>query len=110
MKPFFAWCNTIIDRLYPGLKQEQTLAGPGSTITTTVEGLDLATVIGVARTRASDREFLITDPHLRTGSIVTGLKTPNESFQRLCWAAFTMNMSSNEQPLSCQISFLRITA
>jgi pyruvate/2-oxoglutarate dehydrogenase complex dihydrolipoamide dehydrogenase (E3) component len=28
----------------------------------------------------------------------------------LYWAAFTMNMSSNEQPLSCQISFLRTTA
>ena len=65
--------------------------------------------IEVARTRASDREFLITDRHLSTGRIVTVLKTPNESFQRLYWAAFTMNMSSNEQPLSCQTSFLRTT-
>jgi hypothetical protein len=59
----------------------------------------------VARTRASDREFLITDRHLRTGRIVTVLKTTNAPFQRLYWAAFTMNVRSNEQLLSYQISF-----
>jgi PAS domain S-box-containing protein len=43
-----------LDRLYPGLKQEQQLAGPGSTITTTVEGLDLATVIRVSQAVSSE--------------------------------------------------------
>jgi PAS domain S-box-containing protein len=43
-----------LDRLYPGLKQEQPLPGSGSTITTTVEGLDLATVIRVSQAVSSE--------------------------------------------------------
>jgi PAS domain S-box-containing protein len=42
-----------LDRLYPRLKQEQPLAGPGSTITAPVEGLDLATVIEVSQAVSS---------------------------------------------------------
>jgi PAS domain S-box-containing protein len=38
-----------LERLYPGLRQEQPVAGPASTITTPVEGLDLATVIQVSQ-------------------------------------------------------------
>jgi PAS domain S-box-containing protein len=38
-----------LDRLYPGLKQEQLMPGPTSTITALVEGLDLATVIRVSQ-------------------------------------------------------------
>jgi PAS domain S-box-containing protein len=38
-----------LDRLYPDLKQEQPIAGPTSTITAPVEGLDLATVIRVSQ-------------------------------------------------------------
>jgi len=38
-----------LDRLYPGLKQEQPMPGPTSTITALVEGLDLATVIRVSQ-------------------------------------------------------------
>ena len=43
-----------LDRLYPGLKQEQPLQGPASTITTSVEGLDLATVIRVSQAVSSE--------------------------------------------------------
>src|SRR5262249_21641691 len=38
-----------LDRLYPGLKQQEPLPGPTSTITAPVEGLDLATVIQVSQ-------------------------------------------------------------
>jgi PAS domain S-box-containing protein len=38
-----------LDRLYPGLRQDQLLPGPASTIAAPVEGLDLATVIGVSQ-------------------------------------------------------------
>ena len=43
-----------LDRLYPGLKQEQMLPGPASTITASVEGLDLATVIRVSQAVSSE--------------------------------------------------------
>src|SRR5262249_30732794 len=43
-----------LDRLYPGLKQEQPLPGPTSTITAPVEGLDLATVIRVSQAVSSE--------------------------------------------------------
>jgi PAS domain S-box-containing protein len=43
-----------LDRLYPGLKQDQPLPGPASTITAPVEGLDLATVIGVSQAVSSE--------------------------------------------------------
>ena len=43
-----------LDHLYPGLKQEQALPGPGSTITVPVEGLDLATVIRVSQAVSSE--------------------------------------------------------
>jgi PAS domain S-box-containing protein len=43
-----------LDRLYPGLKQEQPLPGPASTITARVEGLDLATVIQVSQAVSSE--------------------------------------------------------
>ena len=43
-----------LDRLYPGLKKEQPLPGPGSTITAPVEGLDLATVIRVSQAVSSE--------------------------------------------------------
>jgi PAS domain S-box-containing protein len=47
-----------LDRLYPslkqGLKQDQPLPGPGSTITASVEGLDLATVIRVSQAVSSE--------------------------------------------------------
>jgi PAS domain S-box-containing protein len=43
-----------LDRLYPGLKQEQPLPGPAATITTSVEGLDLATVIRVSQAVSSE--------------------------------------------------------
>jgi PAS domain S-box-containing protein len=43
-----------LDRLYPGLKQEQPLPGPASTITTSVEGFDLATVIRVSQAVSSE--------------------------------------------------------
>ncbi|HJY06598.1 MAG TPA: hypothetical protein VJ323_09780, partial [Bryobacteraceae bacterium] len=40
--------------LYPGLKQEQPVLGPASTITAPVEGLDLATVIRVSQAVSSE--------------------------------------------------------
>jgi PAS domain S-box-containing protein len=43
-----------LDYLYPGLKQEQPLPGPASTITAPVEGLDLATVIRVSQAVSSE--------------------------------------------------------
>jgi GAF domain-containing protein len=43
-----------LDRLYPGLKQEQPLPGPTSTITAPIEGLDLATVIRVSQAVSSE--------------------------------------------------------
>ena len=43
-----------LDGLYPGLKQEQPLQGPASTITAPVEGLDLATVIHVSQAVSSE--------------------------------------------------------
>jgi PAS domain S-box-containing protein len=43
-----------LDRLYPGLRQEQTLSGPTSTITASVEELDLATVIRVSHAVSSE--------------------------------------------------------
>jgi PAS domain S-box-containing protein len=43
-----------LDRLYPGLKQEQPLPGPTSTITAPVEGLDLGTVIRVSQAVSSE--------------------------------------------------------
>jgi PAS domain S-box-containing protein len=43
-----------LDCLYTGLKPEQRLPGPGSTITAPVEGLDLATVIGVSQAVSSE--------------------------------------------------------
>src|SRR6185295_1866881 len=43
-----------LDRLYPGLKQEHSSPGPGSTITAPVEGLDLATVIRVSQAVSSE--------------------------------------------------------
>jgi PAS domain S-box-containing protein len=47
-----------LDRLYPslqqGVKQQQPLPGPGSTITAPVEGLDLATVIRVSQAVSSE--------------------------------------------------------
>ena len=43
-----------LDHQYPGLKQEQPLSGPGSTITAPVEGLDLATVIRVSQAVSSE--------------------------------------------------------
>ena len=43
-----------LERLYPGLKQDQPLPGPASTITTSVEGLDLATVIRVSQAVSSE--------------------------------------------------------
>ena len=43
-----------LDRLYPGLKQDQPLTGPGSTITAPVEGLDLATMIRVSQAVSSE--------------------------------------------------------
>jgi PAS domain S-box-containing protein len=43
-----------LERLYPGLKQEQPLPGPASTISSPVEGLDLATVIRVSQAVSSE--------------------------------------------------------
>jgi PAS domain S-box-containing protein len=43
-----------LDRLYPGLKQDQPLPGPTSTITAPVEGLDLGTVIRVSQAVSSE--------------------------------------------------------
>ena len=43
-----------LDRLHPGLKREQPLPGPTSTITAPVEGLDLATVIRVSQAVSSE--------------------------------------------------------
>jgi PAS domain S-box-containing protein len=43
-----------LDRLYPGLKQEQPLPGPTSTITARIEGLDLETVIQVSQAVSSE--------------------------------------------------------
>jgi PAS domain S-box-containing protein len=43
-----------LDRLYPGLKQEQPLPGSGSTISAPIEGLDLATVIQVSQAVSSE--------------------------------------------------------
>jgi PAS domain S-box-containing protein len=43
-----------LDRLYPGLKQEPLSPGPAATITTSVEGLDLATVIRVSQAVSSE--------------------------------------------------------
>jgi PAS domain S-box-containing protein len=43
-----------LDRLYPGLKQEQPVSVPASTITATFEGLDLATVIRVSQAVSSE--------------------------------------------------------
>jgi len=43
-----------LDHLYPGLKQEQALPGSPSTITASVEGLDLATVIRVSQAVSSE--------------------------------------------------------
>jgi PAS domain S-box-containing protein len=43
-----------LDRLYPGLKQEQPIPGPTSSITAPVEGLDLASVIRVAQAVSSE--------------------------------------------------------
>jgi PAS domain S-box-containing protein len=42
-----------LERLHPGLKQDQPLPGPGSTISAPVEGLDLATVIQVSQAVSS---------------------------------------------------------
>src|SRR5262249_1679088 len=38
-----------LNRLYPGLTREEPLPGPTPTITAPVEGLDLATMLGVSR-------------------------------------------------------------
>ncbi len=54
-----------------------------------------------ARTPAWGLEFRISDRYRRLGCIVTALTTKNESLQPLCWADFTMNMRSNDPPLSC---------
>jgi PAS domain S-box-containing protein len=43
-----------LDRLYPGVRQEQPSPGPASTITGPVEGLDLATVIQVSQAVSSE--------------------------------------------------------
>jgi PAS domain S-box-containing protein len=43
-----------LDSLYPGLKQEEPLSGPGSTITARVEGLDLTTLIRVSQAVSSE--------------------------------------------------------
>ena len=43
-----------LDSLYPGLKQDQPMPSPGSTITALVEGLDLATVIRVSQAVSSE--------------------------------------------------------
>jgi PAS domain S-box-containing protein len=43
-----------LDRLYPGLKQDQPVPGAGSTISAPVEGLDLATVIRVSQAVSSE--------------------------------------------------------
>jgi PAS domain S-box-containing protein len=43
-----------LDHLYPGLRHEQPLPGPGSTIATPVEGLDLATMIRVSQAVSSE--------------------------------------------------------
>jgi PAS domain S-box-containing protein len=43
-----------LDRLYPGLKEEQRTPGPTSTITAPVEGLDLATMIRVSQAVSSE--------------------------------------------------------
>jgi PAS domain S-box-containing protein len=43
-----------LDRLYPGLRQEQPLPGATSTITAPVEGLDLTTVIRVSQAVSSE--------------------------------------------------------
>jgi PAS domain S-box-containing protein len=43
-----------LDRLYPDLKQDQSLPGPASTISAPVEGLDLATVIRVSQAVSSE--------------------------------------------------------
>ena len=43
-----------LERLHPGLKQEQPLPGPASTISSPVEGLDLATVIRVSQAVSSE--------------------------------------------------------
>jgi len=43
-----------LDRLYPGLKQAPPLPGPASTMTATIEGLDLATVIRVSQAVSSE--------------------------------------------------------
>jgi len=43
-----------LDHLYPGLKSEQLSPGTASTITATVEGLDLATVIRVSQAVSSE--------------------------------------------------------
>jgi PAS domain S-box-containing protein len=42
-----------LDCLYPGIKHDQPLPGPGSTISARVEGLDLATVIQVSQAVSS---------------------------------------------------------
>jgi PAS domain S-box-containing protein len=43
-----------LDHLDPGLRHEQPLPGPGSTIATPVEGLDLATMIRVSQAVSSE--------------------------------------------------------
>ena len=43
-----------LEHLYPGLKTEQALPGPTSTISSPVEGLDLATVIRVSQAVSSE--------------------------------------------------------
>jgi len=43
-----------LDELYPGLREEETMPGPASTIGASVEHLDLATVIKVSQTVSSE--------------------------------------------------------
>src|SRR5262249_9791303 len=43
-----------LDELYPGLREEETMPGPASTIGASVEQLDLATVIKVLQTVSSE--------------------------------------------------------
>jgi predicted ATPase/signal transduction histidine kinase len=45
---------TQLDRLYPGLQQDQPLPGPTATFTAPVEGLDLATMIRVSQAISSE--------------------------------------------------------
>src|SRR5262249_45210773 len=43
-----------LERLYPGVKQDEPLPGPTSTFTALAEGLDLATVIRVSQAVSSE--------------------------------------------------------